>query len=282
MILVADSGSTKTSWIALNKGGEIYFKIETEGLNPVVFSKEILHDRIISKKELIEIRNEVDQLFFYGAGCGSKNASNFLKKIIQTVFVNAEIEIHGDNIAAVRSLQLDAAGIVCILGTGSNCSFFDGKLSHQKTASLGYIIMDEASGNYFGKQLIRDYFFYRMPVDLMRKFESEYDLNVDAIKENLYKKDNPNTYLAQFARFLIENKSNDYAKRTINSGLRLFVESHILQFEESKTVPVHFIGSIAYFLSDEIREVLEEYDMQLGKIIRHPILTLAQYHTTKI
>ena len=282
MILVADSGSTKTNWIALNKKGEIFFKIDTKGLNPAVFPKETLYDRIISKDELNKIRNKVEKIFFYGAGCGTPTPRKYLREVFEEIFENAEINIREDTIAAVKSLQTDTPGIVCILGTGSNCSYFDGKETHQKIISLGFIIMDMASGNYYGKQLLKDYYYKKMPIEFAKRFEDKYDLNPDVVKENLYKKDNPNTYLAQIGRFLIENKSNGYAKRVIKIGLRLFVENQILQFEESKNCPIYFVGSIAHFLQDEIREVLDEYSLELGKIIRHPIVSLADYHAKMI
>ena len=282
MILVADSGSTKTNWIAINDKGETQFKIDTQGLNPAVFSKEILYDRIVSKKELNEIRNEVTEIYFYGAGCGTQTAANYLKDIFKEIFVNAKIDIYEDTIAAVKSLQTDTPGIVCILGTGSNCSYFDGKTTHQKIVSLGYILMDSASGNYYGKQIIKDYAYKKMPADIAKKFESQYDLSPDVIKENLYKKGNPNTYLASIGRFLIENKHSDYAQKIIKDGLRFFVENQILQFEESKNVPIYFVGSIAHFLQDEIIEVLDEFNLKLGKIVRHPIVTLAQHHASQL
>jgi len=282
MILVADSGSTKTSWIALNSKGETCFKIETPGLNPAVFAKKTIYDRVVSKKELNDVRLDVEKIFFYGAGCGTKTACANLKGIFKDIFVNAEIEIYEDTIAAVKCLRTDVPGIVCILGTGSNCSYFDGKITHQKIVSLGYIIMDTASGNYYGKELIRDYYYNKMPKDFAEKFEKAYDLSADFIKESIYKKGNPNTYLAQIGRFLIENKSSEYAQGIIKTGLRKFIENQILQFEESKTTKIYFVGSIAHFLSDEIKEVLEEYNLNFGKIVRHPIISLAEHHVSKV
>ena len=279
MILVADSGSTKTNWIALDENGNTFFKIDTKGLNPAVFPKKTLYNRIVKKSELYKIKKEVKKIFFYGAGCGTETAKGYLKDVFEDIFSNAEIEIHEDTIAAVKSLQTDKPGIVCILGTGSNCSYFDGKETHQKIISLGYIIMDDASGNYYGKQIIRDYYYHKMPADLAVKFESNYDLSPDTIKEKLYKEDSPNTYLAGIGRFLIENKSSDYAQNVIKIGLRSFVENQILQFKESKNIPIYFVGSIAHFLHDEIVEVLSEYDLKLGKIVRHPITTLAKSHS---
>lgn len=282
MILVADSGSTKTNWIAINDKGETQFKIDTQGLNPAVFSKETLYERIVSKKELNEVKSEVKEIYFYGAGCGTQTAANYLKDIFKEIFVNAKIDIYEDTIAAVKSLQTTTPGIVCILGTGSNCSYFDGEKTHQKIVSLGYILMDSASGNYYGKQIIKDYSYRKMPADIAKKFESQYDLSPDVIKENLYKKGNPNTYLASIGRFLIENKHSDYAQKIIKDGLRFFVENQVLQFEESKNVPIYFVGSIAHFLHDEIVEVLDEFNLKLGKIVRHPIVTLAQHHASQL
>lgn len=282
MILVADSGSTKTNWIAINDKGETHFKIDTQGLNPAVFAKEILIERITTKKELMEIKDDVKGIYFYGAGCGTPNAVKHLRSIFKEIFVNAKIEIYEDTIAAVKSLQTDTPGIVCILGTGSNCSFYDGKETHQKIVSLGYILMDGASGNFYGKQIIKDYSYGTMPAEIAKKFESEYNLDPDFIKDNLYKKGNPNTYLASVGRFLIENKQSDYAQKILKDGLRFFIDNQILQFEESKNVPIYFVGSIAHFLHDEIVEVLAEYDLKLGKIVRHPIVTLAEYHASKL
>jgi len=282
MILIADSGSTKTNWIALDSNGDTFFKIDTKGLNPAVFSKETLHNRITSKKELNEIKNKIEKIYFYGAGCGTKTARAYLKNVFNAIFKNADISIYEDTLAAVKSLQTNTPGIVCILGTGSNCSYFDGENTHQKVISLGYIVMDDASGNYYGKQLIRDYYFNKMPKEFSEKFETTYNLSADIIKERLYKSDNPNTYLAQIGRFLIENKKNEYAQKVIKKGLRLFVENQILQFDESKNIPVYFVGSIAHFLQEEIIAVLDEYHLKLGKIVRHPIITLAAYHTKNI
>ena len=281
MILIADSGSTKTNWIAMDEEGNTFFKINTKGLNPAVFPKKTLYNRIVRKKELNDIKKKVNKIFFYGAGCGTETARGYLKDVFEDIFSNAEIAIHEDTIAAVKSLQTDKPGIVCILGTGSNCSYFDGKETHQKIISLGYIIMDDASGNYYGKQIIRDYYFHKMPKEFASKFESNYDLSPDTIKEHLYKLESPNTYLAEIGRFLIENKKSDYAQTVIKAGLRSFIENQILQFEESKSVPIHFVGSIAHFLHDEIVEVFKEYNLKLGKIVRHPITTLAKNYSKK-
>ncbi|MGB5262131.1 MAG: N-acetylglucosamine kinase, partial [Lutimonas sp.] len=269
---------TKTSWICLDNKGNQVFKSETKGLNPAVFPKQTLHDRVMSDKDISENRNKITNVFFYGAGCGTKTAVKYLEDVFKLIFTKANIDIKEDTLAAVKALQSEDPAIVCILGTGSNCSYFDGKETHQKIVSLGYIVMDDASGNYYGRQLLRDYYFHKMPKKFAEMFASAYELSPDIIKENLYKYENPNTYLADLGRFIIENKESEYAQKVIKTGLRIFVENQILQFEESKVVPVSFVGSIAHYLKEEVEEVLEEYNLKLGKIVRHPINSVAEYH----
>jgi len=276
MILIADSGSTKTNWLAVNDNNEQLFKINTDGLNPAVFPKKVIEDRISNSNELVNVKNKVKKLLFFGAGCGTLKPKLALKEVLASFFKNAEIIVEEDTAAAVYATAKDKPAIVCILGTGSNCTYFDGENIHQKIISLGYIIMDDASGNYYGKKLLKAYYFNKMPKELAMQFESEYNLDADFIKENLYKKDNPNTYLAKFSYFLIENKDHPYFQKMIKFGLREFIENQIFQFEEATTIPIHFVGSVGFFLRDEIAEVFKEYNLKLGVIERHPIKCIVE------
>lgn len=282
MILVVDSGSTKTDWIAMNPSGEVLFATQTLGLNPQVLSSAILTERIINNFELYQHREEVTQLYFYGAGCGVESPQKRIGKVFSEIFTMAEFIIKEDTYAAVyATVTPNEPAIVCILGTGSNCTYFDGHNIEQRVTSLGYILMDEASGNFFGKQLIRSYYFKTMSPDLAAKFESEYELDPDTIKENIYRRENPNTYLATFSRFLIQYKANPVFQDIIANGLQRFIEHQIFQFDDAHNVPVHFIGSIAYFLEDEIKLAFEKNDLQLGKIVKRPIDELVNFHKEK-
>jgi len=276
MILIADSGSTKTNWLAVNDNNEQLFKINTEGLNPAVFPKKVIEDRILNSIELVNVKNKVKKLLFFGAGCGTIKPKAALKEVLASFFKNAEIVVEEDTAAAVYATVKDKPAIVCILGTGSNCTYFDGKNIHQKITSLGYIIMDDASGNYFGKKLLKTYYFNKMPKELATKFEKEYNLDADFIKENLYKKENPNTYLARFSYFLIENKNHPFFQEMIKFGLREFIENQIFQFKEYAKLPIHFVGSTAFFLKDEIADVFKEYNLKLGVVERHPIQCIVE------
>lgn len=279
MIFVVDSGSTKTDWIALDNSGEVLFSTQTLGLNPQVLPSAILTERIINNYELYQNREKVSHVHFYGAGCGVDSPARRIEKVFKEIFTSSKFSILEDTYAAVyASTEPNTPAIVCIIGTGSNCTYFDGINIEQRITSLGYVLMDEASGNFFGKQLIRAFYFKTMPEDLAKKFEEEYDLSPDQIKENVYRKENPNTYLAKFAQFIVKNKEVLEMKSIIEDGLQRFISHQILQFENAKDVPVHFIGSIAHYLKDEIDIALKRNGLRLGNVVRRPIDGLVQYH----
>ena len=279
MILIVDSGATKSDWIALDKTGKQLFVTQTLGLSPEVLTRNVIEDRLANNFELSQNKDEVTDLYFYGAGCGTDRMKNFLQDIFKGFFPKAKAEVKEDTYAAIFStVKLGHQGIVCILGTGSNCSYYDGKELHQKVTSLGYIPMDDGSGNFFGRKLIRDYYFHKIPKDLAEKFNAEYDLEADVIKENLYKQPNPNTYLATFARFIVENKDHPYSRAVIDKGFQQFVNNYIMQFELATKVPVNFVGSIAHYLRDELTTVLERNDLVVGVIRQRPIEGLMEFH----
>ena len=283
MIFIIDSGSTKCDWIAIDtETGDLLFeKQRTKGLNPAIISDTDAFNIIKANDIIYDNKLNVTHVYFYGAGCGTEKPSKMLKEVLESIFLNAEVVVEEDTYAAIYAtvgVSLRPA-VVCILGTGSNCTYFDGVQADQRVCSLGYSIMDDASGNYYGRQLLRDYYFNVMPHDLKLVFETRYDVNEDTIKKALYKKPNPNAYLATFAEFLILNKESEYAQNVIKQGLRSFVETMILQYkEEIKTVPVHFAGSIAFFTQEEIKEVAQEYGFTVGNFERRPIEGLVNYH----
>ncbi|WP_293873072.1 N-acetylglucosamine kinase [Flavobacterium sp.] len=279
MKLLVDSGSTKADWIAIDDNGKVLFTTQTLGLNPEVLDKtEIIH-RLDEKFDISHNKNKATNLFFYGAGCGTDRMKNFLTKVFEEYFTHATVSVHEDTYAAVYATTPKAhQAIVCILGTGSNCSYFDGIVLHQKVQSLGYIAMDDCSGNRFGRHLLRGFSFNKMPKALAKEFQEEYNLDPDYIKNNLYKLPNPNAYLATFAKFLIKHKETDFCKKFIYSEMEDFVENYIKQFDNYKQIPVHFVGSIAFYLVDELKEVLTKHGITIGNVLRRPIDGLIAYH----
>jgi N-acetylglucosamine kinase-like BadF-type ATPase len=279
MKLLVDSGSTKADWIALDDNGNRLFTTQTLGLNPEVLNKNEVLERLEDRFDIYNNRNEVTSLYFYGAGCGTDRMKNSLAATFKEFFPNAEVSVKEDTYAAAYATNpTNDKAIISILGTGSNCSYFDGEELHQKVQSLGYIAMDDCSGNRFGRDLIRAYYFGKMPAGLAKIFESEYDLEPDTIKHNLYKEPNPNAYLATFAKFLIQHKNDAFIKALIIDAMQVFVDNYITQYDNAHEVPVHFVGSIAFYLKAELAEVMAKNNLKLGNVLRRPIDGLIEYH----
>ncbi|WP_296636552.1 N-acetylglucosamine kinase [Polaribacter sp.] len=282
MILIADGGSTKADWIALDTQKEEVFRVRTLGLNPAVVAREELNNRIVNMFQLINIKEEVTEIHFYGAGCGTAQPAKILQEVLKSIFVNATIHIAEDMLAAVYAATGKTPALVCILGTGSNSCYFDGAQLQMKTPSLGYILMDEASGNYFGKLLLREYFYDKMPKVMAARFREEFNLDADVIKENLYRMPNPNMYLASFAKFMFEFKEEKYIKKIIKRGFQEFFKYRILPYEKDAQTPLYFIGSIAFYFRDILEKVAVKNGHVITDVIQRPIDNLLAYHKKEV
>ena len=282
MILIADGGSTKADWIAINDQRIEEFRVRTLGLNPAIVPEQELRNRIVNMFQLINIKNDVEEIHFYGAGCGTPKPIEILKKILESIFVNATVFISEDMLAAVYAASGKKPAIVCILGTGSNSCYFDGDEMKTLVPSLGYILMDEASGNYFGKRLLIDYYYNQMPLEIAQEFKNEFNLDIDYIKKNLYRTPNPNMYLASFAKFMFIFKDNDYIKEIITCGFQEFFKYKILPFNKTAETPIYFIGSIAHYFRDILEEIAEKNSLKITDIIQRPIDNLLAYHKENI
>ena len=285
MTIITDGGSTKCDWIAIDDNGiQLFEKVRTKGLNPATLTPTDLIGRIRESDKLMHHKLDIENIFFYGAGCGTHDPNRALKQVLEKLFPNAVVKVAEDTLAAIYStIENNEPAVVCILGTGSNCSYYDGEKVHQRVKSLGYMLMDDASGNYYGKQMIRDFYFKHMPESLRVAMAQRFNMDEDFIKYSLYKQPNPNAYLASFAEFLFLNKDLEYTTDLIKKGIRMFAENMIFQFrEELKTVPVHFAGSIAFYGQDQIKEVADEMGFRVGNFVRRPIEGLVSYHTKNI
>jgi N-acetylglucosamine kinase-like BadF-type ATPase len=278
MILIADGGSTKADWIALDENKNELFRVRTQGLNPAVVPVDVLRERVLSKSEFSENLGNVSQVFFYGAGCGTEVAIKILKDLFEELFVNAEVVVEEDMLAAVYAATGSDPAIVCILGTGSNSCFYDGKEMQMSTASLGYLIMDEASGNYFGKKLLQDYYYEMMPEHIAAKFREEYNLEVDEVKKNLYREPNPNTYLANFASFMFQFKDSEYILNLMEFGFEEFFQKRVIPYKQDKATPIYFIGSIAHYFYEILEKVANKHELNLAGAIQRPIDNMITYH----
>jgi N-acetylglucosamine kinase-like BadF-type ATPase len=282
MILIADGGSTKADWIALDNQKNEVFRVRTLGLNPAVIAEEELKTRIVNMFQLIEVKNEVKEIHFYGAGCGTPKPTAILKNVLEKIFTNAKVFVDEDMLAAVYAATGKNPAIVCILGTGSNSCYYNGDKMEMTVASLGYILMDEASGNYFGKALIRDYYYQKMPKRIAAAFEKQFDLEADQIKFNVYKQPNPNMYLASFAKFMFDFKNETYVKRLIKKGFQEFFKYRVLPYKKTAATPIYFIGSIAHYFRDILEEVANKNELTITDVIQRPIDSLLEFHRNNI
>jgi len=167
--------------------------------------------------------------------------------------------------------------VVCILGTGSNCCYFNGTSIHSKAPSLGFLVMDEGSGNYFGKELLKAYYYKQMPKKLRISFENQFDLKDKKVLKKLYQSKTPNKYLASFAIFLFENIAHSFMKKIVDDGMARFIENHILQYsKELETVPLYFVGSIAFYAKEYIEKQLNKRGLNGASFVQRPIDNLIE------
>ena len=280
MILIADSGSTKCSWALCDKHGKLIKEIRTIGFNPYFIDKKnILKE--LKKSSLSEGAKEIKEVFFYGAGCSSKDKNNIIEESLQSFFINSKIIIKHDIDAACYAMYKGNPNITCILGTGSNSCFYDGKNIIENAPSLGFLIGDEASGNYFGKKILSLYFNNIMPEDLKIKFESGFESDLPIIKENIYNNNRSNVYLSKYFPFITENKNHPLIQELIHKALDSFFILHICCYGNYKNLEINFIGSVAYFLSDEINIVAKKYNCKIGGVVKNPINNLIDFHFNK-
>ena len=277
MIIIADSGSTKCSWAICDKNGQIVERCSTIGFNPYfIKSSQVLNH--LQNSDLKEIKDNVDEVYFYGAGCSSKKMNDIIEKPFVEFFPNAKVNIHHDLDAACYSMYDGEPAITGILGTGSNSCFFDGKKIYENAPSLGFMLGDEASGNNFGKKLLCLYFNNVLDANLKQKYEEAYETDIAQINLNVYNNSRANVYLAKFFPFVSENKSHPQMHNLIMKTLDEFFKLHICCFEGFKKVKVNFIGSVAFFLKEEIEKVAQKYNCEIGHVVKNPIDRLIKYH----
>ncbi|WP_050855198.1 BadF/BadG/BcrA/BcrD ATPase family protein [Flavobacterium frigoris] len=271
MILTADSGSTKCDWILLNVETGIITKIRTKGINPKLLNKKQIIQIIKQSPELIQLKESISKVNFYGAGCGDQKAKDGITDILKEVFPNAFINVYEDLAAAVFGTT-DKHAVICIVGTGSNSCYYDGDKIHRRITSLGFLVMDDGSGNYFGKELLRAFFYKKTPSILKYKFSKSFNLNENIILENLYEKENGSGYLANYAVFLIENRSHPFIQEMIKKGVCQIFDNLINPYAlELKKVPLHFVGTIAYFLQQDILQEANKRGYKVGSFVKAPI-----------
>lgn len=274
--LIADSGSTKTEWCLLN--GKTRKTFYTQGLSPYFLSAEqieyIINEELKGKFK----KTEPGEIFFYGTGCSNADNVKLVKKAIQKVFTGAKIEVDHDLMGAAKALCGHEKGIACILGTGSNSCYYNGKKIVKNSPGLGYVLGDEGSGAYLGRKVIQYYLYKTFDEDLTDRFNAKYNTNSDEILTAVYKKPLPNRYLAGFTEFLVENRGHYMIENIIEDSFNDFFFNHIYKYRESWTMPINFTGSVAYGFRDVLKDLCSSYELQLGTVIKKPMDGLVKFH----
>lgn len=275
--LIADSGATKTEWCVLEKGKKK--TVFTQGISPYFLST----DQIVSllKKELwpsVRTRGITD-IFYYGTGCANPANVRSVRKALRQVFPEARATVTHDLMAAARALCGTQKGIACILGTGSNSCYYDGKKIVRNSPGLGYVLGDEGSGAYLGKKVIQYYLYDTFDEDLRARFDATFVTTAPEILENVYKRPLPNRYLAGYTRFLAENRGHYMVENIIEDGLNDFFFQHLCKYKEVWKYPVHFTGGVAFGFRDIIQQLCHAYEFELGQILQQPMQGLVRYHS---
>jgi len=278
MILIADSGSTKAEWIILPDEGNSE-TVFTSGINP--FYQDPRQIVLQLQHEFTPVQKKFDAIYFYGAGCINHDKEEIVREALLQVFEATEIFIGSDLLAAARSLCQDQPGIACILGTGSNSCYYNGHEIIDHVSPLGFILGDEGSGAVLGKKLLSDILKNQLPPNLIHDFYESYKTTTAEILENVYKQPFPSRYLAGYTIFLSKNIHIPEIENIVIAGFQDFIRRNLKQYPKVNLLPVHFTGSIAFHFESQLRKVLEEQKLILGKIEQAPMSGLISYHQRK-
>ena len=274
MVLVADSGSTKAAWRAIAEDGSVK-EIESEGINPV-FMSEVEIDKILEK--VADEAGDAEKIYFYSAGVVGVEPTVKLRKCFAKIYPDAELIVASDILAAARAVCGRKSGIVCILGTGSNCCFYDGVKTSSDVKAGGFILGDEGSGAYLGKKLLSDFIKKMMPLAIEREFKKRFpDLNYATIVRKVYSEPMPSRFLASFSPFISEFRNHPYMATLLKSSFEEFIKRNVIHYDYMHN-PVSFVGSIADEYSQIIEKCLSGSGIRLGRIVKSPIDGLVVYH----
>ncbi|MES2431081.1 MAG: N-acetylglucosamine kinase [Bacteroidota bacterium] len=276
-ILIADSGSTKAEWCLID--GKSKKSFETQGISPYFLTATQIQE-IIEKELLPKLKKVVPtQVFFYGTGCSSPANKKQVAGALKKVFGKAKIDVDHDLMAAAKALCGNTKGIACILGTGSNSCYYNGRAIAKNSPGIGFILGDEGSGAYLGKKVVQYYMYKTFDPDLMDRFDAKFKTTPAEILDAVYRQPLPNRYLASFTSFLIENRGHYMIENIIEDAFNDFFFNHIYKYTESWKMPIHFVGSVAFGFKDVLKEMCSVYELELGHVIKRPMDGLIKFHT---
>jgi len=276
MILVADSGSSRSEWM-LHLPDSKPLSFNTKGLNPFFVSEKEIAEILTEVKVIIPYIKEINEVYFFGAGCSTPDRREIVSNALTQIFPSSFISVESDLLGSAYATCGTQKGLISNLGTGSDISFFDGENLSNSLHGNGYVLGDEGSGSWFGKQLITSYIYETMPRDLMRKFHDVHPITKDIIIKNVYQKERPNAYLASFASFMADNRSHPFIDNLLRNGFDEFVRTNMMTYGDFWNYECHFIGRIAYHFDIHLREVCTLHGVKVGKILESPIKELFHF-----
>ncbi|KIC91390.1 N-acetylglucosamine kinase [Flavihumibacter sp. ZG627] len=277
-ILIADSGATKCEWCVVEKG-KLKKTLFTLGISPYFLNGPQVEE-LVRRDLYPEIsRYKIDAIFYYGTGCKNPANQKMILKALKRVFPDIDITVNHDLMGAARAVCLQEKGIACILGTGSNSCYFNGKRIMKNSPGLGYVLGDEGSGAYLGKKVVQYYMYNTFDEELRYRFEEKYKLSDMDILDKVYTQPLPNRFLAGFTLFLAENRGHFMVENIIEDGLNDFFFQHLCKYSESWKYPVHFVGGVAFGFRDVITQLCDSYELEQGTILQHPMEGLIRYHS---
>ena len=276
MMLIADSVSTKTDLCVILDNTPIK-RIGTKGLNPFFQSEEEIQQELTHSLLPQLPEGTIDSVYFYGAGCTPEKAPVLRRAIADSLPVIGNIKANSDMLAAAHGLCGQEAGITCILGTGSNSCFYDGKEIVNHISPLGFILGDEGSGAVLGKLLVGDILKNQLSPAIKEAFLKQFDLTVPEIIDRVYRQPFPNRFLASLSPFIAQHLEEPGIRQLVLGSFIAFLRRNVMQYDY-KQYPAHFIGSVAHCYKDILQEAAQQTGIQVGKILQSPMEGLIQYH----
>jgi N-acetylglucosamine kinase-like BadF-type ATPase len=280
MLVICDGGSTKADWIVRMRDGST-LSIATTGFNPNYDSTErittIIHQELAAKLGA----DEPGAVYYYGAGCKDAGKKAIVQAALSGVFTHTRIEVNHDMLAAARATCGNEPGIVCILGTGSNSVLFDGWEEIDQVTNLGFLLGDEGSGSQIGKRLVQAYFYREMPAEFHPIMQQICPNGRKDILEKVYGGGVPAAYLASYVKLFTPHQNHPYIRQLVKDCFIEFLTRHVCKYENHETLPVHFVGSIAWYFSQILQEALAALHLRIGVILHKPAQNLFQYHLSR-
>ena len=274
-VLIVDAGSTKTDWIVLGNG-TVSHRITTKGFNPNYSDPKVLPEIL---KELPADIPAIEAVFYYGSGCGSEANQQTVRRCLKARFKKAEISVTHDLMAVCHAALGHEKGIACILGTGANSCLYDGNDIVERAVSLGYLLGDEGSGCYIGRKLVRAYFYDLMPLELKLSFHLAYNLELNEFIKRVYHEPEASQYLAGFTKFAGEHLAHPYIQQLIKDNFSDFIQAFVLRYTDCRSLPISFVGSVAFAFQELLRESLEAEGLTMGKVMQSPAEGLIQMYS---